>query len=212
MPTLEQFLLFLAADLVLKLSPGPDMAAVIARGITQGHRAGIACAMGVGAAGIIQVPAAAFGLGAVFAASPVLYESVKLVGVFYLVWIGVKALRRCWMGDVSLGQANIENAAFKQGFITNLLNPKIYIFLIAFIPQFVSPETGSVWLQTLVLVTVMKLKGTALLSVIGWGASRVRGWVAQHSWFLRAQNGLLGSVMLALAGYVAFGPDPRSAR
>ena len=210
MPSLELFLLFLAADLVLKFSPGPDVAVVLTRGMTQGARAGIACALGVGATAVVQVPAAVLGLGAVFQASPTLYAGVKMLGAVYLLWVGAKALRRFWRGEVGLPDASVEHAAFRQGFVSNLPNPKVYIFLIAFVPQFVDPATGPVWSQTLVLVAVMKTNGVVFLAALALTASRVRGWVAAHPWFLRWQDGLLGGVMVALAGWVAFGPDGRA--
>ena len=210
MPSLELFLLFLAADLVLKLAPGPDMAAVIARGMTEGARSGVSCALGVGVAGIVQIPAAVLGLGSLFHASPALYEGLKLLGAAYLLWIGLKALQRCWNGTGTLDEVAVKRAAFQQGLVSNLLNPKVYLFLAAFIPQFVSPDGGPVWLQTLVLVTVMKLNVVLFLSVVALAASRVRSWVRTNPWFLRLQDGLFGTVLIGLAGYVAFGPDNRA--
>lgn len=204
MPSLDLFLLFLLADLVQKFSPGPDMAAVIARGIIQGRRAGVACALGVGATSIVQIPAAVFGLGAIFQASPLLFNVLKIGGALYLLWIGSKAIIRCIKGSARLESIQVESAAFQQGFFSNLLNPKVYIFLIAFIPQFVSIENGPIWSQTLILVTVMKFNGALFLAGLGCLAATGKNWLNTNRWFLRLQDGIFGSLMTLIAGYVAF--------
>lgn len=210
MPTLESLLLFLLADLALKLAPGPDMALVLSRGVTQGWRPAFSSVLGVGAAGLVQIPAVAFGLAAVFQTSTALYEAVRVLGALYLVYLGARALWRCARaGDAAAPMAAVARDAFWQGFITNLLNPKVFVFLIAFLPQFADSRTGPVWLQILVLGAIMKTNGVLFLGGFAFGAAGLRRWIGRHPLFLRAQEGLLGASMIGLGLYVLFQREPR---
>ena len=206
MPSLQLFLLFLAADAALKLTPGPDMALTLSRGMTQGFRPAFLSVLGNVAAGFVQVPAVVLGLASVLQASPRLFLGVKAAGGLYLAYLGIKAILRCARDvEVSLAaRPGDARDAFWQGFVTNLLNPKVLLFMIAFLPQFTSPEQGPVWSQMLVLGVTMKILSLPYGSCFAYGASRIRGWVGRNSWFLRAQQGLLGAIMLGLAAYVLY--------
>ncbi|AUT44917.1 LysE family translocator [Achromobacter sp. AONIH1] len=206
MPSLQLFLLFLAADAALKLTPGPDMALTLSRGMTQGFRPAFLSVLGNVAAGFVQVPAVVLGLASVLQASPRLFLGVKAAGGLYLAYLGIKAILRCARDvEVSLAaRPGDARDAFWQGFVTNLLNPKVLLFMIAFLPQFTSPEQGPVWSQMLVLGVTMKILSLPYGSCFAYGASRIRGWVGRNAWFLRAQQGLLGAIMLGLAAYVLY--------
>ncbi|MFG0227694.1 LysE family translocator [Achromobacter sp. 413638] len=206
MPSLQLFLLFLAADAALKLTPGPDMALTLSRGMTQGFRPAFLSVLGNVAAGFVQVPAVVLGLASVLQASPRLFLGVKAAGGLYLAYLGIKAILRCARdAEVSLAaRPGDARDAFWQGFVTNLLNPKVLLFMIAFLPQFTSPEQGPVWSQMLVLGVTMKILSLPYGSCFAYGASRIRGWVGRNAWFLRAQQGLLGAIMLGLAAYVLY--------
>jgi threonine/homoserine/homoserine lactone efflux protein len=206
MPSLQLFLLFLAADAALKLTPGPDMALTLSRGMTQGFRPAFLSVLGNVAAGFVQVPAVVLGLASVLQASPRLFLGVKAAGGLYLAYLGIKAILRCARdAEVSLAaRPGDARDAFWQGFVTNLLNPKVLLFMIAFLPQFTSPEQGPVWTQMLVLGITMKILSLPYGSCFAYGASRIRGWVGRNAWFLRAQQGLLGAIMLGLAAYVLY--------
>ncbi len=201
MPSLQLFLLFLAADAALKLTPGPDMALTLTRGMTQGFRPAFHSVLGNVAAGFIQVPAVVLGLASVLRAFPSLFVGIKAAGGLYLGYLGVKAIVRCARSaEVSLAaRPGDARDAFWQGFMTNLL-----LFMIAFLPQFTSPENGPVWIQMLVLGITMKALSLPYGSGFAYGASRIRGWVGRNPWFLRTQQGLLGAIMLALALYVLY--------
>ncbi|WZB62389.1 LysE family translocator [Achromobacter xylosoxidans] len=206
MPSLQLFLLFLAADAALKLTPGPDMALTLSRGMTQGFRPAFLSVLGNVATGFVQVPAVVLGLASVLQASPRLFLGVKAAGGLYLAYLGIKAILRCARdAEVSLAaRPGDARDAFWQGFVTNLLNPKVLLFMIAFLPQFTSPEQGPVWSQMLVLGVTMKILSLPYGSCFAYGASRIRGWVGRNAWFLRAQQGLLGAIMLGLAAYVLY--------
>jgi len=206
MPSLQLFLLFLAADLALKLTPGPDMALTLTRGMTQGFRTAWYSVLGTFSAGAVQIPLVVLGLAAVFKQSPALFMAVKLAGAVYLAYLGIKALMRCRRGGaLAAGVARgAGRDAYVQGFMTNLLNPKVFIFLVAFLPQFTDPAQGPVWLQMLALAVFSKTMGLATGAGFAYGASRIRGWLRRNPWFLRVQEGALGAAMLAVAGYVVF--------
>ncbi|MBV7483750.1 LysE family translocator [Bordetella sp. BOR01] len=210
MPSLQMLLLFLAADMALKLTPGPDMALTLTRGMTQGFRTAWFSVLGTSSAGFIQIPLVVFGLAALFQHSPTLYAAVKILGALYLVYLGVRALRRCARRhDLAVGaQASSLRDAYWQGLFTNLLNPKVFLFLVAFLPQFADPSRGPIWVQMLILALISKILGLATGATFAYGASRIRGWLMRNPWFLRAQEGVLGAAMLGIAGWLLLSRDP----
>lgn len=215
MPTLHLFLLFLAADFALKLTPGPDMALTLTRGMTQGFRAAWLSVLGNVTAGVVQVPLVVLGLAAVFQQSEALFAAVKLMGAAYLVYLGVRALKRSTRKkEISLVATQGDaRDAFVQGFMTNLLNPKVFIFFVAFLPQFTDPAAGPVWLQMLVLAMTSKILNLGTGAALGYGASRIRGWLSRNPGFLQMQERILGVSMLGIAAYVIFGQShPAAAR
>src|SRR6476646_8919574 len=151
MPDLHSLLLFLAAGLALNVTPGPDMLYVAARGAGEGRSAGIASALGIGAGTLVHIALVAAGLAAVLAAVPVAYLAIRLGGAAYLVYLGVRGL----MARPSAAASPLEPASlgviFRQGVITNVLNPKVALFFLAFLPQFVDPTRGNPALQVIAL-------------------------------------------------------------
>lgn len=212
MPTLHVFLLYLAADLALKLTPGPDMALTLTRGMTQGFRTAWISVLGTWSAGFVQVPLVVLGLAAIFQESQTLFAAVKVLGAIYLVYLGIRALRRCAQANATslTAQPGSARDAYWQGFMTNLLNPKVFIFMIAFLPQFTDPARGPVWVQMLVLGVFSKMLGLLTGAIYAYGASRIRGWLTHNAWFMRLQDGLLGVAMLGIAGWLVFNRDPIS--
>ncbi|CAM3829739.1 LysE family translocator [Bordetella bronchialis] len=209
MPSLHMFLLFLAADVALKLTPGPDMALTLTRGMTQGFRVAWLSVLGTFAAGFVQVPLVVLGLAAIFKESPTLFLAVKLMGAMYLIYLGVRAIRRS-RNPRALAEVAARGEGwdvFLQGFMTNLLNPKVFIFLIAFLPQFTDPAQGPVWVQMLFLACFSKVFGLFSGATYAYGAARIRNWLTRNRWFLRAQEGVLGATMIAVAGYLIFSQD-----
>ncbi len=209
MPTLETFILFAIADLALKLTPGPDMALTLSRGMTQGFRAAWVSALGTSCAGLVQIPLVVLGLAALFAQSPLLFSVVKGAGALYLVYLGIRALLRSRGGEFPDAQAAVasDREIFLQGFITNLFNPKVLLFMVVFLPQFADPALGPIWLQIGVLAVYQKVSGLLTYAFIGYAASRIRNWVIHNPWFVRAQEGLLGVTMIGVGGWVVFSRD-----
>lgn len=185
-------LAYLAACAVLILTPGPDMLFVIAQTLRGGAARGWAAALGIFVGTFGHVAFAAIGLAAVLAASPGLFLAVRVAGAAYLIWLGVNCLRAALRTDG--GAAAPENAiggallgrgtAFRQGMVTNLLNPKVALFFLAFLPQFVAPDRAPAWLQMLLLGPLLPLFALpffgALIAAAGRAASalaRVRRWL-----------------------------------
>ena len=201
MPTFEAFVLFAIADLMLKLTPGPDMALTMTRGVTQGFRAAWTSVLGTYMAGFVQIPVVVLGLAAVIQQSPTLFAAVKCAGAFYLIYLGINALRRSRAAPVpalDASHAQPARAIFWQGFATNLLNPKVLLFMIAFLPQFADASRGPVEMQVLALAVYSKTIGLFTGAAFSFGASRIRRWFLANPWFTRAQDGVLGVVMVGL--------------
>jgi threonine/homoserine/homoserine lactone efflux protein len=152
MPAPSTLLLFAASAAVLVLVPGPNLVYIVTRSIEAGRRAGLASMLGVEAATLVHVTAAALGLSALLASSAVAFEAVRWAGVAYLVYLGVRALR-ARDGLASAAPAGMRRS-FLEGLLVNLLNPKVSVFFLALLPQFVDPLQGSPRAQVLVLGVV----------------------------------------------------------
>src|SRR4051794_25357391 len=143
MPSIEMVLLFLAAALALNLTPGPDMMYVTARSVGDGRRAGVVAAFGIGAGTLAHIAALALGLAALLAAVPLAYDALRIAGAVYLLVLGMRLLLRPGrtLPGVALAPSPL-GAVFAQAVITNVLNPKVALFFLAFLPQFVDPAAG----------------------------------------------------------------------
>lgn len=172
MPELHSFLLFVAAGLALNFTPGPDMLYVAARGASEGRSAGFASALGIGAGTLFHIAIVALGLAALLQAVPVAYLVLRVAGAVYLIYLGIRALR----SRATLSLQRIEPAplpaVFWQGVITNVLNPKVALFFLAFLPQFVDPSRGNPVVQIIVLGLVFDFNGTLVNLAVALGSSR----------------------------------------
>lgn len=154
MPPLSTLPVFCAAAVALLVIPGPAVLFIVARSSSQGLRAGVVSVLGVHAASIVHVLAAVAGLSAVVVASALAFTIVKVVGGLYLVWLGVRSIlaARSMAAQASpTPPVRAPRRIFTEAFTVNLLNPKVAIFFLAFLPQFVDSDAGHVWSQTLVL-------------------------------------------------------------
>ena len=145
--------LFLAAGVLLNLTPGQDTMFIIGQSLTGGFRAGVAAALGIALGTVFHTLAAALGLSAILATSPLAFSIVKFLGAAYLVFLGIKLILSRPAGDGAAARAapSTPRAVLRQGILTNVLNPKVALFFLAFLPQFVDPSSGSRILAFLVL-------------------------------------------------------------
>jgi threonine/homoserine/homoserine lactone efflux protein len=150
MPDLATLLLFAGSVATLVLIPGPNLIYIVTRSAEAGRKAGLASILGIEAGTMIHVAAAAFGLSALLASSAVAFEIVKYVGVAYLVYLGIRALRNGRAPEAQVAPVGMRRTV-AEGMLVNVLNPKVSLFFLAFLPQFVDPEKGSAATQILVL-------------------------------------------------------------
>jgi threonine/homoserine/homoserine lactone efflux protein len=201
----HDFPLFLAAGLLLNITPGPDMLYVMGRSATQGWRAGCAAALGIGAGCFVHIVAAAVGISALLAASAMAFIVVKIVGAIYLCYVGVMLLRArsaTPANDVRLAPAAI-SSIFVQGFLTNALNPKVALFFLAFVPQFIRADAQQTWLAFLFLGTVFNVNGTVWNLFVAWMAARTSARLRQSA-LVAWLNRCIGAVFVFLGVRLAF--------
>jgi len=198
--------LFVAAGLLLNITPGPDMAYIIGRSAQLGARAGAVAALGISAGCLLHIAAAALGLSAILATSAEAFFILKLIGAAYLVWIGISMMRHA---GGSAGTGSREESAitlrgiFVQGFFTNALNPKVALFFLAFLPQFISAQAPSKAAAFVVLGLIFCATGTAVCLLVAWLAAGVSSALAAGStarvWIERALGGLFVALGAKLA-------------
>ncbi|RUM26492.1 LysE family translocator [Rhizobium vallis] len=147
--SLAHWLAFLSAAVLLNLSPGPDIAFILGHTMKSGKRAGFSALFGVWSGACLHVLMAALGLSAVLAASAVAFSTVKWIGAAYLVWLGIQALRASGGNGLikAAGEEMPVVRIYRQGILVSLLNPKVAIFFLAFLPQFVVERAGPAWGQ-----------------------------------------------------------------
>lgn len=177
-------LTFVGAGVLLNLTPGADVMFASASGLAGGPRAGVAAALGVALGGVLHTLLAAAGLAALLVASPVAFEVVRWLGAGYLLFLAVKSWRGAQTENVA--GARRLGRAIRQGFVTNALNPKVALFVLAFLPQFTNPETGPVWQQILVLGLMFSFTGFfitagygAIAGIAGEALGRATGWMGK---------------------------------
>jgi threonine/homoserine/homoserine lactone efflux protein len=198
-------LLFLAAATLLAVTPGPGIFYVLARTLSGGKREGVLSALGTFFGGSVHVLAAGLGLSAVLIASATAFAAVKYAGALYLVWMGIRMIRTRNVPMDEPAEAGRQHRAFRQGIVTEVLNPKTALFFLSFLPQFVNPSLGHVVLQFLLLgVISVSLNTIADLVVVSFAApigSRLRS----SARFRRNQRVGSGVGMIGLGAFVAFG-------
>lgn len=165
-------LAFVPAALALNLTPGADMMFTLGQSLRGGVRVGQAANLGIALGGLVHVLVAGLGLGALVAAHPGIFDVIRWVGVTYLLWLAVQSLR-AGFSDPSVdakGAKTTPARALRQGLFVNLTNPKIVLFVLAFLPQFVDPAHGSILGQFLILGAILSLGGLLVNGVVALAA------------------------------------------
>jgi threonine/homoserine/homoserine lactone efflux protein len=192
--------LFAVTTIIAMITPGPDMLFVLASGIAGGPRAGLLATAGVATSEVIHVAVAAAGLAALFAAVPTAFTVVRIVGAAYLIYLGVQVIRhRRDQADASLVDAGMSGRrAYLRGLLTNLLNPKMVTFTIAFLPQFISPRLGHIWVQFAILGAVLIALEFVVDGTVGVLAGRIGGWLRRRHAARRRINTVTGGIFIGL--------------
>ncbi len=182
MPESTQLLMFMAAGWLLNLTPGPDVLYIVSSALKSGVRAGLVAALGIVSGCFVHVAAAALGVGALLATSAAAFTALKWAGAAYLLWMGVKLL----LGKGGASVVPVTSATqgapvdlgrvFRQGFLTNVLNPKVALFFLAFVPQFIAPGTEDKVTAFLLLGLLFNVNSLP----INFGYAWLAGWAARR--------------------------------
>ena len=203
MLTTTQTLAFLLAAVLLTATPGPDNLMVLSMGMSKGRRTGIAFGLGCALGCLSHTLLAVIGVGAILAASPVAFTALKWAGGAYLIWLGTQALRHA--GAVRIdGSSNNQAPAeslrrtFSKGLVANAINPKVVLFFLSFLPQFVDASRGSVELQLGLLGLLFTAQAAVLFGVLGYFSGSVGGWINRKPQLGKWLDRLAGTVFIAL--------------
>lgn len=197
----HDLLMFAAACLVMVLTPGPNMIYLISRSICQGRKAGVTSLLGVVAGFFVHMLAAAVGLTAVFLAVPLAYEALKWAGALYLLWMAWQAVRPGARSPFEARELlpDAPSRLVLMGFLTSVLNPKVAMFYLSIFPQFISPEHGSLFIQSILLgLTQISVSFTVNL-LIALFASGIAVWFVRNPLWLAVQRYVMGGVLATLA-------------
>jgi threonine/homoserine/homoserine lactone efflux protein len=202
---IHDFGLFLCAGVLLNLTPGPDTVYILGRSIAHGRRAGVASALGICVGSIFHTCAAAFGLSAFLATSAWAFSAVKLAGAAYLIFLGLRALlrREHDLPVPARFEQNDPVAAFRQGILTNVLNPKVALFFLAFLPQFIDSATLSKMPAFLVLGLTFVMTGTIWCLVLAWFAAAFSARLRGNVKVAALLNRVVGSLFIFLGARLA---------
>ena len=203
MPDFQTFLFFLAAALLVAITPGPGIFYVAARTLAGGRTEGLASSIGLGLGGIVHVLAGAVGLSALVMASAEAFTLLKITGALYLIWIGVKTWREGRSDMLANAQITGARQAFRQGIVVEALNPKTAAFFLAFIPQFVDPSKN-IAMQFIFLGFVSVALNTSADLLVTFWAAKVRTGLARRSAFVTRARQASGATMCALGVSMLF--------
>ena len=209
MPDASTYALFVAAALALLLVPGPAVIYVVARSVEGGRLTGLVSVLGVELGTLLHVVFAAAGLSAIVVSSAAAFSVVKWLGAAYLIWLGLRQYSRTRRWDEETDRLEVEgtaSASSSQSVLVQVLNPKVALFFLAFLPQFVDPSRGAAWTQIVVLGATLAILGLftdGLYALLGGTAGE---WVRKQSWARacrRAGRYVTGGVYIALGAVAA---------
>ena len=194
-----QVVAFAGIAALLTVTPGADTMLVIRNVSQRGRRAGYLATLGICCGVFVHAAFSALGISLIIASSAIAFEMMRFAGAGYLVWLGLKSLRDGWRGRNLLVDASTtktgQRQAFLEGFITNLLNPKVVIFYLAFLPQFISAG-DAVFAKSMLLATIHFIEGIVWLGLVAWFLSRLLHWLRRPA-FVRGLDYASGGVLTA---------------
>jgi threonine/homoserine/homoserine lactone efflux protein len=203
---IDVLLAFLAASALITIAPGPDNLMVLSVGISRGRAAGIGFGLGCALGCFVHTLWATLGIGAVVMASEGTFTTLKMAGAAYLVYIGIMA----WSHAGKLGVIKLDDAAaeplavhVRRGFIANVINPKVALFFIAFLPQFVDPARGAVWIQMLLLGALFAALTVVIFGSLGWSAGSLGARLQRQPKLAVWLDRCAGTIFFGLALHLA---------
>lgn len=197
---IENFYLFLSISILINLSPGPDMLYTAARSLSQGTRAGLVSALGIFAGCLFHITAAVFGLSAIIAQSAFWFSVIKYAGALYLIYLGIKSLlnKQATQTEIETLDAIPLKKIFLQGLITNLLNPKVAIFFLSFLPQFVNLSSLHIKEQIIFLGLWFDVQGVLILMLVAVLTGYFSRLLKKNKKFWKWQDKITGLILVAL--------------
>lgn len=202
---IDNFWVFALTGLLLNLTPGSDMLYIIARSSGQGTKAGVVSAFGIGAGCIVHIVAAVVGLSALIAQSATAFEIIKYIGAAYLIYLGLKSLlarKKAVIIDKGLPPLSYRKI-FWQGVLTNVLNPKVALFFLAFLPQFLNTKDGNASLQILFLGAWFNFVGTLVNILVALLFGTLGMWLSKSQAIVQWQERITGVILIGLGIKVA---------
>jgi|SRR5579885_1364167 threonine/homoserine/homoserine lactone efflux protein len=199
---IHHFLLYFIAVLTVALFPGPDMLYIVSQSLGHGKRLGVAAALGIGSGCFVHIFAVSIGLSSFIFQSTLAFSIVKYTGACYLLYLGVMSLstrQSNILVNVNTTHTASWRKAFLQGFITNVFNPKVALFFLAFLPQFVDPAaSGSIGLQLLILGLLFNGVGTTVNMLVALFFGAAKQWLTNHPLLLKMQQKITGCILIGL--------------
>lgn len=201
-----QLLLFMTATLALNLAPGPDVLYVLANSARHGIRGGVFATLGVCAGIVFHSCIAAFGIAAVLLAHRWAFDALRIIGALYLIWLGIAAWRAAGIPELPGTIDPSLSQVFRQGLITNVLNPKVALFFLAFLPQFADPARGNITLQVLTFGALFIVSGTMVNLLYAWAGGSLSATLRRDVRWQRRLNRISGTILFALGGRLLLSP------
>ncbi len=201
-----QLLLFMTATLALNLAPGPDVLYVLANSARHGIRGGVFATLGVSAGIVFHTCIAAFGIAAVLLAHRWAFDALRIVGALYLIWLGIAAWRSAGIPELPGAIDPRLSQVFRQGLVTNVLNPKVALFFLAFLPQFADPTRGNITLQVLTFGALFIVSGTIVNLLYAWAGGALSATLRRDVRWQRRLNRISGGILFALGGRLLLSP------
>jgi len=197
---IDNFWVFAVTGLLLNLTPGSDMLYIIARSSGQGIKAGIVSALGIGAGCLVHIMAAVVGLSALIAQSALAFDIIKYIGAAYLIYLGVKSVlskKKSLIIHNRLEQLSLRKV-FWQGVLTNVLNPKVALFFLAFLPQFIDITKDNTPLQIFFLGMWFDVVGTIVNILVALLFGKIGAWLSKSPVFIKWQERITGVILIGL--------------
>lgn len=195
----SDFLVFVFASLMLNITPGADMLYVATRSTSQGVKAGVISALGISAGCVAHVVAAVAGLSAVLSASPYAFSIIKYAGASYLFYLAIKLFTSKSVFIINNSKEKMRGKKlFWQGALTNVLNPKVALFFLAFLPQFIEPDHPQASFYILLLGVWFTFSGTIVNALVALLFGKMGNWLTAKPWFLYWQNRITGAMLFGL--------------
>lgn len=195
---------FVTASLMLNLTPGNDMMFVLGQALRGGVRNGIAASLGIATGSLVHLALVAMGVAIILAQHPTVFDGIRYMGAAYMVWIAIATLRSGTSAFTQSTPTGSTFAAWRDGTVVNMLNPKIIVFFFAFLPPFIRPENGSPLVQLAILGVIFNLGGTLINFAVAAFASSIGRLVSGNVKIARAFTLVSAALFLALAARMAF--------